>query len=128
MENIHEQSLQCGWCGNVFTHDCPEKAKALSLSDDAYIGGEVGGVYVQKKRVGGFDANPHPSVQEWSRGPLFPAVIFRTERYSEYLENFHEKWWSVILDGVVEEGLSTYDEAEQCARGMLAQRAARVVA
>lgn len=90
-------------------------------------------------------------VQEHSKGDLFPAVIFRTERYTSYEQfmagrpgdivttaaqfydqpleqRLESKWWSVILDGVVEEGLSSYDEAEQCARGMLAQCAARVVA
>lgn len=122
------------------------------------------------KRMEGFDANPHSGIQSWSKGDLFPAVIFRTERYSvfpsfeevnaevgglavreEYergkaafygaplADRLESKWWSVILDGVVEEGYASYDEAKEGALGLLAvryafqrdaerQRAARVVA
>lgn len=30
------------------------------------------------------DKTPHPSVQTWSRGPIFPAVIKRVEEYDAY--------------------------------------------
>ena len=30
------------------------------------------------------DRNPHPSVQPWSRGPIFPAVIAQVETYADW--------------------------------------------
>jgi len=33
-ENKSISELQCGWCGNVFSHKCEEKQRALTFGDE----------------------------------------------------------------------------------------------
>lgn len=134
---------------------------AYAAQREAYYR-DAGALIPGEKSVGGIDANPHPSVQVWSRGELFPAVIVVAESYNDWFsyaswsgiqnrngndaskeawmkagEEFYQvplalrlryRSWTVILDGEEVEGYASRDEAEQGARGMLAQRAARSVA
>lgn len=76
------------------------------------------------------DARPHSSVQAWSRGPLFPAVIARVERYDhrpmergesmEHLarplaERLHSVSYELTI-GAFREEYATREDAETVAR------------
>jgi hypothetical protein len=78
------------------------------------------------------DANPHPSIQAWSKGDIFPAVIARIERYQDNKGNAlsaeccaapsvsHE----LTLDGRAEE-YASYDDARTVALELLVNPAMR---
>lgn len=36
-----------------------------------------------ERHTSGYDANPHPAIQPWSKGELFPAVIATVEVYDD---------------------------------------------
>jgi uncharacterized phage-associated protein len=71
----------------------------------------------------GIDGLGHSSVQAWSAGPIFPAVIAKVERYSDYVRNIYSgtllpladrletQWWELTLDGVTEQ-YATREDAE----------------
>lgn len=72
--------------------------------------------------VGGTDRNPHPSVQAWSRGEFFPAVIKRVEWHSNCsIPLFRAIFPDVVTAFVVlykgreSEPYSAYDDAHQVA-------------
>jgi len=74
--------------------------------------------------VGGTDRNPHPSVQAWSRGEFFPAVIKRVEtrRYfptyvGTKVREYHVDTPSfvVLYKGRESEPYSAYDDAHAVA-------------
>lgn len=74
------------------------------------------------------DTRPHSSIQTWSRGAVFPAVIKRVETYPNplgYPPDVHpnvllpESRWHVLLNGTETEH-SSYDAAEQHARHQVA--------
>lgn len=87
------------------------------------------------------DTKPHSSIQTWSRGDIFPAVIKRVEYYDNqhasaaarlgehYPLSHRQLWgstrWTLILNGV-ETDHSTYDAAYRFAEDAL-QRAEREV-
>lgn len=63
------------------------------------------------------DARPHSSVQAWSRGALFPAVIARVERYSAAGYDFPDPVISFELTiGAFREEYATREDAEAVAR------------
>lgn len=77
----------------------------------------------------GVDALCHSSVQPWSAGPLFPAVIAKVERYrhssgfelraAPLAERLETQWWELTLDGRTEQYASRED-AEMVAARLLA--------
>lgn len=68
------------------------------------------------------DAKPHSSVQGWSRGDIFPAVICDVERYDAQ-GNLVERCAKVLFKDAVME-VSSPAHAEAVARQLLAHDAA----
>lgn len=67
----------------------------------------------------GVDAKPHPSVQPWSRGPIFPAVISRVEHHvGVWGQDIYQVQWELSYPGMEPQRYNTYDDAEQQARGL----------
>jgi len=62
-------------------------------------------------------------VQEWSQGPIYPAVIARVETYDDGV--LRHTVFELTLDGVTE-AYASYDDAVAAATGLLAQPKARV--
>jgi hypothetical protein len=66
----------------------------------------------------------HSSVQPWSAGPYFPAIVHRQDVHetipapdgSYPLRYSH---WLVTLDGVTRGGYASHDDAEMVARGLV---------
>jgi hypothetical protein len=111
---------------------------------------QVNSIAVQRSQSGR-DTIGHSSVQPWSAGPLFPAVIARIERYGApskdaqwamraaigyadeerlmaalpLAERLECTSWELNLDGVAEE-YASYEDAEHAARLLLAHPEYRV--
>lgn len=65
------------------------------------------------------DTNPHPSVQPWSRGPIFPAVIARVEHHiTVWGHDLYTIQWELSYPGMEPQRYNTYDDAAQQARGL----------
>jgi len=64
------------------------------------------------------DRNPHPSVQPWSRGPIFPGVIARVETWSKGLAGVYFTEYELAYPGQEPQRYRTYADAEQQARGL----------
>lgn len=71
------------------------------------------------------DRKPHPSVQAWSRGPIFPAVIARVETYEHQLVGTFQvvpvciyTEYELIYPGQKPQRYLTREDAEQQARGL----------
>lgn len=74
-------------------------------------------------KPGGRDLVGHSSVQAWSAGPIFPAVISRTEQYSHRTGDFKGTYWTLHYPGRHDRSFLHYDEAVVCAKQRLnAQR------
>ena len=102
----------------------------------------IRGMHQRVNVPGGTDTIGHSSVQAWSAGDLFPAVVVKVERYwddwqemadrraecinayvpmCERLESAH---YELILDGV-SEAYATYADAAAAARFLLTHPEAR---
>lgn len=75
----------------------------------------------------GIDGLGHSSVQPWSAGPIFPAVIAKVERYAKHdrfgntsvlWARFETQWWELTLDGVTEQ-YATREDAELVAIALI---------
>lgn len=79
---------------------------------------------------GGRDTIGHSSVQAWSAGELFPAVISTVESYAEgdgtLAERLRHTSYLLILDGR-EERYASFEDAKAVARRLLADPASRAV-
>jgi hypothetical protein len=84
--------------------------------------------------VGGSDTIGHSSVQAWSAGDIFPAVISIVESYEHGSKAYREAVslesrrrytaYDLTLDGVTER-FSTYEDARDVARMLLADPVSR---
>jgi hypothetical protein len=67
------------------------------------------------------DSNPHLSIQPWSRGDIFPAIIARKEVYppGKTAENSEPSTsFPLLLDGYEEE-YATYNDAREVALALI---------
>lgn len=108
------------------------------------LGGLLGAPVVEKSTAG-VDRLRHHSIQPWSAGDLFPAIIGRIERYrAEDAARMHadstsatvtrcpgcaicadpSTSWELLLDGHTEE-YASYDDAAGVARALLADAGLR---
>lgn len=58
-------------------------------------------------------------VQDWSAGPIYPAVIAVDVRYRNAEEDFRS--YTVLLDGQEFPGYATYEDAAAAAPAILAK-------
>lgn len=73
---------------------------------------------------GGRDTRGHSSVQAWSHGEIFPAVIVIVDSHDQE-GTFRYRAYDLCLDGQAER-FATHEDAEAAARMLLADPAARV--
>ena len=71
-------------------------------------------------KPGGRDLVGHSSVQAWSAGPIFPAVIARVETYGDedslHPGMLYDTHWVLYYPGRLDHYFTSYDEAFQFAQ------------
>lgn len=74
----------------------------------------------ESRRDASVDLIAHSSVQPWSAGDIFPAVINRVDYHPPEGGEAYASRWALTLDGRREEGYASHDAAAEMARALLA--------
>jgi 8-oxo-dGTP pyrophosphatase MutT (NUDIX family)/signal transduction histidine kinase len=100
-------------------HDARRNAAKLEIDAASQAQVAPGTKLSLSDRTGGKDVTPHSSVQAWSRGPLFPAILTRHE-YRDAQGNVIGTKHHLLYKGQ-ESMHDSYDDAAQAARDLIAQ-------